>query len=97
MESRSSGSSLSVRAPTTERYLAENRSSHRPTTPAGAIIAVGDRRASAIAKTLTWADEAAAEEDYAAALFLLRVVDEAFGLSAPYRLKHGAWTRSALV
>jgi hypothetical protein len=52
-----------------------------------------DRRS--VAKTLGWADDDAAERDYAAALYMLMVVEESgVGLSSEYLHKRAAWSRS---
>ena len=52
---------------------------------------------SAVAKTLSWADEAAAESDYGAALFLLSVVQASGSRLQPdYLQKQHDWTLAAL-
>jgi hypothetical protein len=52
-----------------------------------------DRRS--VTKTLGWADDDAAQRDYAAALYMLMVVEEesGAGLSSEYARKRAAWSR----
>jgi hypothetical protein len=58
--------------------------------------AVGTGAERSVTKTLDWADDDAAQRDYAAALYMLMVVEEESGaeLSSEYRRKRAAWTRS---
>jgi hypothetical protein len=59
-----------------------------------AVGAGADRRS--VAKTLDWADDDAAQRDYAAALYMLMVVEEESGieLSSEYVRKRVAWSHS---
>jgi hypothetical protein len=58
--------------------------------------AVGIGAERSVTKTLDWADDDAARRDYAAALYMLMVVEEesGAGLSSEYIHKRAIWSRS---